>query len=442
MRNAGEECTLWDFTPNAAGTSWLITATRPIVENECHRDDARHSQPMPSARARRATIAALFPYLCLALAGCGSSGSSPAPLTGWAAIRAQAAPVVALTTVFGTPHVQPIALDGWEDGVFISRDGLHLYAVYVPADLLSFTIAGGDQTTSASYLRGPTLGMDLHTNPVGTTTWIHGDIIHATRASTAAPFSAWQLSSMARPSFSEGAAVAQGPNAGRWDLFAYTSNDHATDYKAHICLRRSVAFDPTDGTPAFLPAPVTTSTSEDNPHLERLDATHLVLFFDSDDRPGASGAHDLWVTTSADDGVSWAAPAPVTSLNTTAEEEQPHLYLSSTGTWWLYYTATNPADSKLGIFRAAQATVGDWNSWMGSELVIGAGNTAGIGEPTLTANGDLSFVVVTEDPAGSATNRYDADPWFMPRFPSAVVDATPHRTTSSALALTSAPSAR
>jgi hypothetical protein len=362
------------------------------------------------------------------LSSCGSSGGSAATPSKWRAIRAAAAPELALTTVFATPEIQPLAVDGWEDGIFISRDGLHLFAVYAPADLLSFTIAGADQNHAADFLRGPTYGMDLHTNPAATTTWIHGDIIHATRTSTTHAFSHWHLSATARPVTSEGAVVTQGTGGGTWDLFVYTSNDHAPDYKAHICLLHDAPIEPPNAAATFLPAPVTTSTTEDNPHVERLDATHLVLFFDSDDRPGGTGTtglHDIWYTTSADDGVTWAAPAALTSVNTALEDEQPHLFHSSTGTWWLYFSATNPADGKLGIFRCAQGTPGDWNSWGTRELVIGAGNTVGVGEPTLTAAGDLSFVAVIEDTAtGTATNRYDADPWFAPHLPSAIVKPT------------------
>lgn len=362
--------------------------------------------------------------IAVILTGCGSSPSSdqpletpPPPLTGWAAVRASAQPHVAVSD-FDVPVVQAIAGDAWEDGICISRDGLSLYATYVPADLLSFVMAGGDQTHAADYLRGPTLGMDLHTNPVGMTTWIHGNIVYAQRASTTIPFAPWQLTAMARPTWSEGGAQPYGTSTATWNLFAYTTNEHAPDYKAHICIARNAAHNPTT-LASLLPAPVTTSTSEDNPHVERVDASHLVLFFDSDDRPGASGAHDLWWTTSADDGATWAVPAPVTSLNSSTEEEQPHLFQDG-GTWRLYFTATNPADGKLGIYRATQTTPGDWNSWGTRQLVIGAGNTAGVGEPTLTSYGDLSFVTVIQDPRGPATNRFDADPWLAARRPTAI----------------------
>lgn len=373
----------------------------------------------------------------MTLGGCGASDDPPAPVTPppptskWPAIRSQAAPQVVLTTVFGAPYPQPIANDGWEDGLFISRDGLHLYAMYAPCDLISFSLVDFDQRQAASFLRGPTLGMDLTTSPPGTgaTTWLQSDVIHATRASASEPFSPWRLSSMATPIYGEGAVVAQGPSGGgTWDLFAYTSSQRAPDYRLHICLRRGVPYDPTDGGPAFLPAPVTTSATEDNPHIERMDAANLVLFFDSPDRPGGSGQRDLWFSTSADDGATWAVPAPVTSLNTAAEEMQPHLFRSSAGALWLYYAATNPADGRLGIYRASQSTAGDWNSWTGPELVVGAGNTLGVGEPTLTANGDISFVAVIGDPNGTPTDGYDCDPWFLPRLPTGVVEATPRCT--------------
>ena len=373
--------------------------------------------PAPCSAPR--LLVAMSVLLLGACSGGGDS-SAPPPLTGWAAIRAAAAPAVALPAEFETPSPQPLAVDGWEDGIFISRDGLHLFAVYAPADLLSFSLAGADQHQAASYFRGPTFGMDMTTNPAGTTNWIHGNILHASRASTAAPFTSWHLAPMARATWSEGAPMAEGPSGGTWDLFVHVTNEHAPDYKAHIALAHGAALDPT-AVGTLLPAPVTTDHTEDNPHIERLDATHLVLFFDSDDRPGASGQHDMWWTTSADDGVSWATPTPVTSLNTALEEEQPHLYRDSAGAWWLYFTATNPADSKLGIFRSPQTTVGDWNAWGAQTLVLGAGNTVGVGEPSLTSNGDLSFVVITEDTVhGTPTNRFDGDPWFMPRRPSSV----------------------
>jgi hypothetical protein len=222
--------------------------------------------------------------LLLVAGGCGGGGGGDTK-SKWAAIRTAAAPQVALTDEFYDPSRQPLAVDGWEDGIFISRDGLHLFAVYAPADLLAFTIAGADQNHASEYFRGPTFGMDLRTNPAGSAYWIQGDIIHATRPDTSASFKQWHLAPMGRHTWSEGAPVAQGPDGGTWDLFVHTTNEHHPDYKAHIALAQGAALDPA-AVGTLLPAPVTTDHTEDNPHVERLDTNNLVLFFDSDDRPG------------------------------------------------------------------------------------------------------------------------------------------------------------
>jgi len=46
--------------------------------------------------------------------------------------------------------------------------------------------------------------------------------------------------------------------------------------------------------------------------------------------------------------------------------------------------------------------------------VVSAGTALGVGEPSLSSRGGLSFVLVVENPEGTATDRYDADPWFLP----------------------------
>lgn len=47
---------------------------------------------------------------------------------------------------------------------------------------------------------------------------------------------------------------------------------------------------------------------------------------------------------------------------------------------------------------------------------MSAGTSVGVGEPSLTSAGDLSFVTITQNTQNpSATDKYDADPWFMRR---------------------------
>ena len=58
----------------------------------------------------------------------------------WNSIKEGAQPAIALTSEFDSVYRQPLAVMGWEDGLHISPDGLHLYCTYVPIDFLSFAI--------------------------------------------------------------------------------------------------------------------------------------------------------------------------------------------------------------------------------------------------------------------------------------------------------------
>ncbi|MEW6558466.1 MAG: sialidase family protein [Elusimicrobiota bacterium] len=333
---------------------------------------------------------------------------------GWTTVKDNASVFVALPNEYGTPYRQNLSCMGWEDGVFISRDGLNLYCIYIPADVLSFTISGDSLENYEKYARGPDFGMDF-SNPVGYSwKWFHGDILYAHRNSTTESFTTWQLSNMKRAVYTEGAFVAVFSAANMIDIACFTSTDSSPTYKNDIRYMRDVEANPSGiGTP--LPSPVnTTDYTEDNPHIEKLDSQNMILFFDSNDRPGGTGKLDIWLSTSSDNGTTWSIPQNVTSINTTDDESQPHLYKNNSGQWYVYFSATNN-DGKWAIFRATQTVVGDWNSWGNRELVIrGGNNTEGAGEPTLTQNGDISFVVVYKNPNGNSFDRYDADPWFLP----------------------------
>ena len=362
------------------------------------------------------------------LVGMNINAQSP----NWSLIKNATVPVVSIPSEFSTPYKQPLSGGGWEDGIFISRNGLNLYCIYVPVDLFSWTFFGpADPTDFSSYSRGPTFGMDLITNPVGATEWLQGDILYAHRNSITDSFNVWQLSNLATSVFSEGAPQINNNNSSIVDLFVYTSNNTA-GYSTDIVLLKNSALNPlVQGT--FLPSPVNTVNKEDNPHIERLDSVNLVLFFDSDDIPGGSGQLDIWYTTSADNGLTWTTPSQVSTLNTANGEQQPHLYKDNNSDWYIYYTGSNIGTGKPEIYRAKQGTIGTWNNWINKESVIGAGNSFGVGEPTLTQNGDISFVVVYADTVnGTATDKYDADPWFLPKIgsPSSINVASPNTISS------------
>ena len=334
----------------------------------------------------------------------------------WSSIKSLTTPSVSIPAEFGTPYLQPLAVGGWEDGIFITRDGLNLYCFYTPVDLLSWQFIGGANNANFSpYSRGPQFGMDLTTPPfVGPTEWLQSDILISQRTNTSTPFPTWQLSNLARSVWGEGAPQINSNTATTADLFAIVAQTTYSPYSNDILLYYGSSLNPSFSL-SPLPANVNTTAKEDNPHIERLSPNDLVLFFDSDDRPGGVGQLDLWYTTSPDNGMTWTNPQQVSSINTANGEQQPHLFNNGTD-WYLYFTGTNTVSGKTEIYRAKQNFSGNWNSWTNIESVVGVGNAFAVGEPSLTQNGDLSFVVIYSDTVnGTSTDKYDADPWILPK---------------------------
>lgn len=335
----------------------------------------------------------------------------------WSMIKDTISPTIELTSEYDSLYRQPLSCIGWEDGLHISEDGLHLFCTYAPIDLLSFSLNGGlPNNFSADYMRGaPEFGMDLITNPISATEWLHSDILYSYRATLSDSFTTWQLSNMARPFYSEGAPTPKFHNGvNPIEIMLFTSNDNLTN-NTDIWFITNTNSNPS-GTGTAMPSPITTTYNEDNPHLVDLQNDTLILFYDSDNLPGGMGDIDLWYSISYDNGLTWYNPTNVSSVNTSSKEHQPFLfYDQNKGKYYLYYSAFH-TDNKLAIFRREQLIENDWDSWGSSELVVSAGNSAGIGEPTLTESGDISFVVVYQDPAlNSIYNRFDSDPWYVKR---------------------------
>ncbi|RME41668.1 MAG: hypothetical protein D6788_00745 [Planctomycetota bacterium] len=357
----------------------------------------------------------------------GSGGSDGTNEAEWERLKEAVTLVVALPEEYGTPYRQANSTLAWEDGVYISRDGLWLYAFYAPMDMLTYALTssgeGGcpDPDDIASFLRGPTLGMDFTTNPWGCAMVVHSDIAVAHRASLDEDFPAWQIADVSQPATFENGFVAAANEDGTLDVvFARTTDDREDD----LFWIRGTVQNPPAGAEQPMPDPINSAGQEDNPHLERIDANTLILLFDN------HGIGDPVTTIkyaiSRDDGITWSVPAELGSpINVGPDDLHGHLWFDGRD-WWLYF-ASDREDGVLSIYRSKHNSPGDlldrFDDWGPVEKVIavgevtnGLGTVGGVGDPTLTASGDISFTVVycRTDPA-SDTDRCDIDPWFLPR---------------------------
>ena len=337
----------------------------------------------------------------------------------WDSIKPTISPIVAasLENEFESPFRQPLAAYGWEDGLHISRDGKHLYALYFPGDLLGWTqffvqnmgtSPICDLLEDTSFIRpyADTYDMDMTTNTLGCERFVNVDILYAYRDDVNDTFTDWQLSGIARPGAVEGSPFplfSEG-NSNQLDIFLFTGD-------GDIWMIKNTTPNPSGIEQAIrLPSPINPVNDEfnaDNPHLERLNGDTLLMIYenytDSDFR-------DFLYVLSYDNGDTWTAPANISTINhSMGKIEHPHLYKDE-GDWFLYYSLD------CDIYRSKQQTPHDWDSWESPELVIEKGNSLCVGEPTLTDKGDISFVVVYENQVNDNPNdTYDIDPWFLPK---------------------------
>jgi hypothetical protein len=335
--------------------------------------------------------------------------------TNWEQVKKNVAPKVMLTDEFGTPYRQPISTIGWEDSLCITADGLALYCTYSPSDIFSFILFGqADQANAEGYIRGDTLGMDIEQNPLGYETWIHADIVYAYRETTDDVFSDWILTQMNCPVYSETSLDVQLKDNGEIDFITYVTNQ-TSNYGDDIAVIWNPERNP-DELGEFLPEPINHSDlRESNPNMVRMDGDHLIIYYVIMDTSDKEGNEDIFFSQSFDNGITWEEPIAVADINTASQEDMPFYYIDGKGQGWLYFAASSD-NGKMEIYRAKQKSKNNFTDYGERECVIAAGNAFSVGEPTLTEDGDLSFVVVYD--AGedaSQLNRFDADPWYVER---------------------------
>lgn len=331
----------------------------------------------------------------------------------WTSIKSNAAFIVHDTS-YSVPYIQPLNVEGWEDGLYITRDGKHLFSTYLPVDALSWLFDLLQNPVCFNfepYYRGPLLGVDTVTNIFGCPNYMQSDIIISNRNTIAQNFSSWNSSNLQTSFSMDGGAQGVMLNPDSFDVFVFTKDGPGTQ-STDIMFMKHVPINP--GTSTAVPI-LSTSGQEDNPHIERLNDTSLVLFFDRD--------RYMYYSLSDDDGNTWQSPVQIQNvLNDQAPYDvQPHLWNDGSD-WWVYFCANNSNGIRC-IYKSKQMITGNWDSWGPKQLVIepvisitGGGTIFGIGEPTLTQSGDLSFVVVYGDASSTdTTDVFDCDPWFLPK---------------------------
>ncbi len=346
----------------------------------------------------------------------------------WDSIKPTIAPLLTAEYehVYYTPAPLPLGDYGWEDGLQVSFDGLHLYALYAPADLLSwvgyFVANPGlpicETLGSGDFIRpyANDYGIDMHTNLFGCDTFMNLDILHAERTSLDEPFDSWTLSGIARPGAIEGGPypVFDTGDPSEVDHFLFTGPGDIWMINNTIPHLDGIA------SAIRLPSPINPVTNEftaDNPMMRRLGGDSLLLVYEKYTDPGL---RDFMFSISDDDGLSWSSPQVITSINNDAGHiEHPMVYFDGSD-MWLYYSRN------FDIYAAIQSIAGDWDSWVDERPIILKGNATGIGEPSLSANGDLYFVTVMINPDNPA-DAVDADPWYAKiQVPNSVIE---HHTT-------------
>jgi len=327
-------------------------------------------------RDRKAAFWTLLAGIVGLAGACGGGGGGQAPcstapqdnssdaalVAAWDAVRQQGMAELQVAEGWGNPELLQGSVNtiGWEDSAFIAPDGSTLYFAYVNVDLVAWVLLGGaNQAAILQYLRGPTRGVPQP--PYVLSGYGSGRERNAFCVPAPFPFA----------------------QTGVYQWGMHRSDDGSWYYVQSTADLSSRAIYE-NGAPLW--APITVEGDEDDPHLA-LTSYGRELFFWSDLRAGGPGGGDLWVSIKT--GNLWGMPVPLAApINSDSKESQPHFRPDGR----LFFTS-----SRDGIDSIYVSTRQGANSWSAPGKVLWAnpgGAVAGIGEPTLTADGQwLTFVV-------------------------------------------------
>jgi len=298
----------------------------------------------------------------------------------WDKVKSEVTPTVMFPNDYGTPYHLELNTLGWEDGQYITRDGLTMYCFYMPIDLLAFAFIGktSDICAMGPYIRGP-FAYILNTPPPvlenSCNQFLNTVILISHRNSVNEPFPAWKVSNVSTPATINGApqVILNDSIPGLVDFFVFVHLNPDQEELGNLAIYKNTSLNPM-GSFTKLPSPVNNPNySEDNPHIERIAPNELVLFFRSDDRPDGVGAEDIFYTQSHDNGNSWE-PVQSVNFNTEGFEDMPHIWQDSTGIWWMYYM-----NAESNIVKRKQTIPNVWKNWDEEILVMDRGNALAVG---------------------------------------------------------------
>jgi hypothetical protein len=274
-------------------------------------------------------------YLAAAFILMLNSAGAQSPQYKWDSIKSSTSPIVLppFSNHYGAAYRQPLAGYGWEDGLHISADGLHLYCLYSPSDFFSYSVFFTSNLTlptcslfaDMSYIRSyaNTYAMDMATNPFGCGNFSANiDILYSQRNSVSDSFVSWQPSGIARPVLQEGgpAPLASETDPDALSLFMFTGD-------GDIWMLSNTSANPTGINSAIrLPAPINAVNSEftaDNPSLARINGDTVIVAYE---KYTDASERQFMYSISNNLGVSWSLPQTMSSIgNSSGKIEHPFL---------------------------------------------------------------------------------------------------------------------
>lgn len=277
---------------------------------------------------------------------------SPESKAGWQAVMS--ADIASVSPEWSVPvWIEELSSTGWEDGTYISSDGSAVYFIYINIDLLKLP---------AIVPSGPNRDEAMACNPP-CGQFPRADLFYSLRDSQGR----WQkpVPHPLTVAYPVGGLVMSGGKA-------YFMQEKDDGLRTEICYAEKI-----DGQwqePVRIPA-LSSKHKDDDPYVNPADDE---MFFWSN-RPAQLGGDNIYYSQKING--SWQEPVILPEpINSNYNDIQPFLFGNA-----LYFTSDR--DGKPKIYKSTIAE----GAWSRPEVVIES--KFGVGEPTLTADGNRLYFI-------------------------------------------------